>query len=200
MKKYIASLYQKKEREKRVLRKYFRFSSDRSELEKAQILYGIQVLWHNIKTTVIIFAVSLLFDALYGTFWTFLSFGMFRMFAGGLHLNTSVGCLLTTGSIVIGGGILGDSLTFHPWLLIWIYCLILIGVVLFAPQGTVNNPFSEEDQKKMKKRSIVLVLIYAVISISGIEKISSWITIGAIAELITVIILYVQKKGVRKQG
>ena len=80
------------------MRKYFRFSSDRSELEKAQILYGVQVLWHNIKTTVIIFVVSLLLDALYGTFWTFLSFGMFRMFAGGLHLNTSVGCLLTTGS------------------------------------------------------------------------------------------------------
>lgn len=47
---------------------------------------------------------------------------------------------------------------------------------------------------------MILVLIYAVISISGIEKISSWITIGAIAELITVIILYVQKKSVRKKG
>jgi len=182
------------------LRKYFSFSSDRSELEKAQILYGIQVLWHNIKTTVIIFAAALLLDVLCGTFWTFLSFGMFRMFAGGLHLNTTVGCLLTTGSIAIGGGILGEYLIFHPWLLFCIYCLILTGVVLFAPQGTVNNPFSEDNQKKMKKRSMILVLIYAVISISGIEKISSWITIGAIAELITVIILYVQKKSVRKKG
>ena len=182
------------------MRKYFSFSSDRSELEKAQILYGIQVLWHNIKTTVIIFAAALLLDVLCGTFWTFLSFGMFRMFAGGLHLNTTVGCLLTTGSIAIGGGILGEYLIFHPWLLFCIYCLILTGVVLFAPQGTVNNPFSEDNQKKMKKRSMILVLIYAVISISGIEKISSWITIGAIAELITVIILYVQKKPVRKKG
>ncbi|MBS5215840.1 MAG: accessory gene regulator B family protein [Clostridiales bacterium] len=182
------------------MRKYFSFSSDRSELEKAQILYGIQVLWHNIKTTVIIFAAALLLDVLCGTFWTFLSFGMFRMFAGGLHLNTTVGCLLTTGSIAIGGGILGEYLIFHPWLLFCIYCLILTGVVLFAPQGTVNNPFSEDNQKKMKKRSMILVLIYAVISISGIEKISSWITIGAIAELITVIILYVQKKSVRKKG
>ena len=182
------------------MRKYFSFSSDRSELEKAQILYGIQVLWHNIKTTVIIFAAALLLDVLCGTFWTFLSFGMFRMFAGGLHLNTTVGCLLTTGSIAIGGGILGEYLIFHPWLLFCIYCLILTGVVLFAPQGTVNNPFSEDNQKKMKKRSMILVLIYAVISISGIEKISSWITIGATAELITVIILYVQKKSVRKKG
>lgn len=182
------------------MRKYFSFSSDRSELEKAQILYGIQVLWHNIKTTVIIFAAALLLDVLCGTFWTFLSFGMFRMFAGGLHLNTTVGCLLTTGSIAIGGGILGEYLIFHPWLLFCIYCLILTGVVLFAPQGTVNNPFSEDNQKKMKKRSMILVLIYAVISISGIEKISSWITIGAVAELITVIILYVQKKSVRKKG
>lgn len=182
------------------MRKYFSFSSDRSELEKAQILYGIQVLWHNIKTTVIIFAAALLLDVLCGTFWTFLSFGMFRMFAGGLHLNTTVGCLLTTGSIAIGGGILGEYLIFHPWQLFCIYCLILTGVVLFAPQGTVNNPFSEDNQKKMKKRSMILVLIYAVISISGIEKISSWITIGAIAELITVIILYVQKKSVRKKG
>lgn len=182
------------------MRKYFSFSFDRSELEKAQILYGIQVLWHNIKTTVIIFAAALLLDVLCGTFWTFLSFGMFRMFAGGLHLNTTVGCLLTTGSIAIGGGILGEYLIFHPWLLFCIYCLILTGVVLFAPQGTVNNPFSEDNQKKMKKRSMILVLIYAVISISGIEKISSWITIGAIAELITVIILYVQKKSVRKKG
>ncbi len=182
------------------MRKYFSFSSDRSELEKAQILYGIQVLWHNIKTTVIIFAAALLLNVLCGTFWTFLSFGMFRMFAGGLHLNTTVGCLLTTGSIAIGGGILGEYLIFHPWLLFCIYCLILTGVVLFAPQGTVNNPFSEDNQKKMKKRSMILVLIYAVISISGIEKISSWITIGAIAELITVIILYVQKKSVRKKG
>ena len=182
------------------MRKYFSFSSDRSELEKAQILYGIQVLWHNIKTTVIIFAAALLLDVLCGTFWTFLSFGMFRMFAGGLHFNTTVGCLLTTGSIAIGGGILGEYLIFHPWLLFCIYCLILTGVVLFAPQGTVNNPFSEDNQKKMKKRSMILVLIYAVISISGIEKISSWITIGAIAELITVIILYVQKKSVRKKG
>lgn len=182
------------------MRKYFSFSSDRSELEKAQILYGIQVLWHNIKTTVIIFAAALLLNVLCGTFWTFLSFGMFRMFAGGLHLNTTVGCLLTTGSIAIGGGILGEYLIFHPWLLFCIYCLILTGVVLFAPQGTVNNPFSEDNQKKMKKRSMILVLIYAVISISGIEKISFWITIGAIAELITVIILYVQKKSVRKKG
>ena len=182
------------------MRKYFSFSSDRSELEKAQILYGIQVLWHNIKTTVIIFAAALLLDVLCGTFWTFLSFGMFRMFAGGLHLNTTVGCLLTTGSIAIGGGILGEYLIFHPWLLFCISCLILTGVVLCAPQGTVNNPFSEDNQKKMKKRSMILVLIYAVISISGIEKISSWITIGAIAELITVIILYVQKKSVRKKG
>ena len=123
------------------MRKYFSFSSDRSELEKAQILYGIQVLWHNIKTTVIIFAAALLLNVLCGTFWTFLSFGMFRMFAGGLHLNTTVGCLLTTGSIAIGGGILGEYLIFHPWLLFCIYCLILTGVVLFAPQGTVNNPF-----------------------------------------------------------
>ena len=182
------------------MRKYFSFSSDRSELEKAQILYVIQVLWNNIKTTVIIFAAALLLNVLCGTFWTFLSFGMFRMFAGGLHLNTTVGCLLTTGSIAIGGGILGEYLIFHPWLLFCIYCLILTGVVLFAPQGTVNNPFSEDNQKKMKKRSMILVLIYAVISISGIEKISSWITIGAIAELITVIILYVQKKSVRKKG
>ncbi|MDO4454010.1 MAG: accessory gene regulator B family protein [Eubacteriales bacterium] len=182
------------------MRKYFSFSSDRSELEKAQILYGIQVLWHNIKTTVIIFAVALLLDIFCGTFWTFLSFGMFRMFAGGLHLNTTVGCLLTTGSVAIGGGILGNHLIFHPWLLFFIYCLIFTGVVLFAPQGTVNNPFSEDNQKKMKKRSMILVLIYAVISVSGIEKISSWITIGAIAELITVIILYVQKKSVRKKG
>lgn len=180
------------------MKKYFSPDCSRSEVEQAQIAYGFQVLMYNILTIAVIFLTAALLGLLYETLCVCIGFGLFRLCAGGIHLNTRIGCLLTTGSIMIGGGALGNYIRFPLWSLILIYAVIFIGVFLIAPQGTLNNPISEGNRKKMKKLSLSLVAVYALLSITNLGGLSSWITIAALAEMITVLILYLQKRKIKR--
>ena len=180
------------------MKKYFSPDCSRSEVEQAQIAYGFQVLMYKILTMAVIFFIAALLGLAYETLCVCVGFGLFRLCAGGLHLNTRIGCLLTTGSIMIGGGALGRYVTFPTWSLVIIYAVVLTGVFLIAPQGTLNNPISPQDQKTMKKRSLALAAAYALIALTDLGGVGSWITIAAAAEMITVLILYIQKKMVTR--
>jgi len=162
-------------------------NTDRSEIQIMKMQLGVEVFLHDLLMILAILFVSYILGMFRDACLMFIAFGIFRILAGGIHIDSSLGCLVSTGAIVIGGTKIAEIVTFDRWILIPIYVVLIILTALWAPKGTENNPFSSEDSKKMKKYSIILVAVYAVISFFSNSNLRGLLTMAALFEILTLV-------------
>ena len=136
-----------------------------SDIDRMRMVLGIQVLLHNI-----IMVGTILFAAkITGTFWETVilltAYGVLKMEAGGVHFKKSSACLLGTGIFVEAGVVISRQLNLNLIHIALVYAVCLIVLAIIGPQGTENNPISEKNYEKLRKRTVCIVTTYLIVTI-----------------------------------
>ena len=106
------------------------------------------------------------------------------MSAWGVHFKKSLSCLIGTGIFVVVGVQISKQLNIELIHTILVYLICLFILLVIGPQGTENNPISEENYEKLRNRTGFLVLIYLTVTIIMSK------TIGHIPYLLFVAVVF----------
>lgn len=161
--------------------------------ERAEIIkYGLQLLFGEIPK---IFIMAGIAWAL-GIFkWTLITFALmlpYRMYSGGFHLKTHIGCIIGTSLMYTGNAFI-SKYTVIPIqykvlsaCLIWIFALIMI--YKYAPADTEDVPvISKKERKKRKYVSYVIATVMVVVGcLVPNNMISNILLFGALFQTITI--------------
>lgn len=109
------------------------------EIEKAKMKLGIMVLLHDICMISSILLLAAYLSVFKESALFLFTFGIFRMMSGGIHLKSSIGCLLGTGCLIFGGVKIGETVTLNLLQTIIIFLILFAITYCLAPQGTENN-------------------------------------------------------------
>jgi len=134
--------------------------------ERAEIInYGLQIMIGEIPKFLIMMAISYLIGVFELSIIAFLIILPYRMFSGGFHLKTHIGCIIGTslmysGTALIAKNVLIESILikYLSIILIWIFGMVMIK--LYAPADTENVPILRKKERKQKQ-----ILSYITLSI-----------------------------------
>lgn len=163
---------------------------DESRIE--EISFGLQLLIGEIPKFFITFILAWLLNIIDLTIISFMIILPYRMFSGGFHLNTHLGCIIATNTMYIGSAYLANILNFND---IVKYILIAITFIFsftmiakYAPADTENVPVLQK--KERRKRRIWSFIIAGIELIMAIfipyKVISNMIIIGILVQTFTI--------------
>ena len=117
-------------------------------------------------------------------FWEFLifiiSYIILRKYAGGVHANTRMGCLIISNLFLSGVLIVGQRIEKCALLSI-LSILSLLVIILFAHVDNPNRVLSYIEKKKFRKKAIFISLLEIVISFIGYDlELFKWVQLGMI--------------------
>lgn len=121
-------------------------------------------------------------------------FFMFRSYAGGLHLNTYLGCLVCSCLSQLGLLLLVRNLSVNRNISAVIIICSFICIWLLAPVQDVNRPLSREEKERFRRK-----LIWAMFVTGGFAFLIYIYSLGKIlftvaaTSLLTVIVLIIGK-------
>ncbi|MCI8408727.1 MAG: accessory gene regulator B family protein [Lachnospiraceae bacterium] len=163
-------------------------NSQRTELENAKMIYGLEVLLDNLLKVICIIMLSLILGIFKESMLVFLGFGALRLRAGGFHFDRNIMCWFTSILITIGGGYLVYRNFISRNIAILFLLIALIIILLYAPSGTINNPIAPENRKQYRMESIGLVILYLILTcFFGESQIGAAFALGGICEAITIL-------------
>lgn len=135
------------------------------ELDRMRMALGLQILIHNIFMVGTILLLAKLAGMFSEATILLSAFGALKMTAGGVHFKKSSACLLGTGIFVVGGIMISRQLDISLIQTVVIYVFCLVVLVIIGPQGTENNPISKENYEKLRRRTVVIVLAYLILTV-----------------------------------
>lgn len=122
--------------------------------------YGLEVLLSTLVNSTILVILGLLLGLFPETLIFIGAYGAMRVFTGGYHARTHLGCIATFTAIYLTSMVLvrytPDVLRTWPALLISLVCLVYIWIV--APVEHVNRPFEGKEYERFKKAGRVVAL------------------------------------------
>ena len=172
---------------------YFAKFITREEIELAKMKLGIEVLLHDVCMIGLILLLALYLSILTETLIFMLVFGIFRMVSGGIHLKSSIGCLIGTGCMVIGGVKISEMLTINILQTVVLFIILIIITYWLSPQGTENNPIGQSNRISQKYCSCILVFSYMMTAICC-SQIRDLITLAALFEVVTLILQHIKTR------
>lgn len=160
----------------------------RTELENAKMIYGIEVWLDNLLKVICIIMLSLFLGIFKESMLVFLSFGTLRLKAGGFHFDKNVMCWITSILITVGGGYLTSLSIIPQYIAILLLLITFVIISLYAPSGTRNHPVEPENKNRYRLISIGLVVLYLILTcFFGESQLGASLAIGGICEAITVL-------------
>lgn len=162
------------------------------ESKADEISYGLQLLIGEVPKFFITFILAWLLNIIDLTIISFIIILPYRMFSGGFHLRTHLGCIIATNTMYIGSAYLASILNFDntiKYILIAItFIFSFVMISKYAPADTENIPvLQKKERKKRKICSFVIVGIELIIAIVIPYKvISNMIIIGIIVQTLTI--------------
>lgn len=136
-----------------------------NDVERMRMALGLQVLIHNIVMIGTILLTAVVLGIFSEAVVLLTAYGILKMSAGGIHFKSSLACLVGTGIFVIFGTKISDSINIELRYVVIIYLICIFILTLIGPQGTENNPITVENYVKLRKRTIIFVSIYLLITI-----------------------------------
>lgn len=170
-----------------------------NEIERMQMILGLQVLIHNIVMTGTILFLALLT----GMFWEaailLTTYGALKMTVGGVHFKTSCACLTATTAFVMTGVLVSRRLDIGFMSIAAItYAACFITLMLIGPQGTENNPISEENFEILRKKAAWIILIYLIITFfmfsENLKNVPCLLLIAVVFETLSVLPSYIKNR------
>ena len=161
--------------------------------ERAEVItYGLQLLFEEIPK---IFIMAGIAWAL-GVFkWTLITFALmlpYRMYSGGFHLKTHIGCIIGTSLMYIGNAFI-SQFAIIPTLykIIFAVCVFVFAVAMiykYAPADTEDVPvISKKERKKRKYISYVIATVMVVVGcLVPNNMISNILLFGVLLQTVTI--------------
>ena len=157
--------------------------------ERAEVInYGLQILLGEVPKFFIMLIIAYFLGVFKMTLITFLIMTPYRMFSGGFHLKTHIGCIISTCTFYCGVAFLSENIILNE---IARYSLIIatlifgiIMIKLYAPADTEDVPILSKKVRKQKQIMSYICLIVGLI-ISAVIKnntISNIIIFGYIVQ------------------
>jgi Accessory gene regulator B. len=172
------------------------------EEDREIIAYGLDALISTLINIVIIFAVGLLLGIFAQTVIFLLAFAALRVFAGGYHARTRIGCTATFLVIYLGGM---AAMKYTPAAAVKpaaaILALASVGAVfLMAPIEHPNRPFSDNEYQVFKRTSRITAIIETLLALAGIvlgyEMTAYCVSLAMLGVTIILALAKKQKRGV----
>ncbi len=153
--------------------------------KKETISYGIKVLLINLYKIPIIFIVAYILGILRYSIIAYICFSSLRTFAGGIHAERGVNCLLSSMIVIYSPVYFSIYLKRSHNIVLFIITLIII--ILYAPSDTKKKPIKSYKLKSnLKKCSILAIIAIFVVSYCVPENISTIMLISLFIESILV--------------
>lgn len=160
-----------------------------SDIQEAAIRYGIELYFNTVIKIVFLLCLGAVFGKLLETIIVIFCFCLLRGEAGGIHMQTSMGCFLSMFGMTILS-VIGNELLPELNLYVTLFGFIasLIIVFLYAPYTTLNNPITDRKIKQRKRvRAVSIVIILAIICVVYGTNLRTLILIPVIIEIITIL-------------
>lgn len=162
--------------------------------EKAEVInYGLQLVIGEIPKIFALFIIAYICGVLKLSILALLFIMPYRIFSGGVHLKTHIGCIVATSIFYIGNALLSKYIIFEPLYIkyitifvVWIFSLIMIK--LYAPADTENVPILRKKERDLKRKlSYVIMSLTLIIAIFiRNSTISNLLIFGTLIQTITI--------------
>lgn len=121
------------------------------------------------------------------------------MTVGGVHFKTSCACLTATTAFVMTGVLVSRRLDIGFMSIAAItYAACFITLMLIGPQGTENNPISEENFEILRKKAAWIILIYLIITFfmlsENLKNVPCLLLIAVVFETLSVLPSYIKNR------
>lgn len=169
-------------------------NSDRFQI----VSYGILLMIETIYKVMVLMILGAIIGAFPETLAFLTGFSGLRKNAGGIHMKTSAGCMLSV--VFLWFITIRCSTTYiFPWLYVVLFFVTLVLVAIYAPCDTANNPITDIKLRKQKKiNAIAYVLVISVfaycIGYAGYEHIRITLVVAMALEGVTIIHKRKEKK------
>ena len=135
--------------------------------ERAEVInYGLQILIGEVPKFFIMLLIAYALGLLKLSLITFLIIMPYRMFSGGFHLHTHIGCIITTTTFYCGVAFLSKSIMLNDITkYVFIACVAIFGIImikLYAPADTEDVPIIS---KKVRKQKMILSYIFFILGL-----------------------------------
>jgi len=133
--------------------------------DKAEIIkYGLQLIFGEIPKLFIMIAIAWGLGILELTILCFILILPYRMYSGGFHLKTHLGCIIGTSLMYTGNAFISKQIVIQNEykiilsILLWIFSICMI--YKYAPADTQDVPvIPKKERRKRKNISYILVTI-----------------------------------------
>lgn len=169
--------------------------------EDAEIcIYGLQIILSSIISMFLVLFVSICRKDIVTGFVYLASYCTTRAFSGGYHASSHFKCISIFALSYI---LMANFQELWPVKCVPFILLICVGItILFSPEDALNNPISNKSKKAMKKKAVINILIWLLVSLLFVivreEKIAKFITSGVVMCDILVILNVLSKYKRRK--
>ena len=124
--------------------------------ERAEIImYGLQNIIGEIPKIFIIFIIAYFLGIFKLTLMAVLIIAPYRIFSGGVHMKSHLGCILYTLMLYSGSALIGKYVVLVGTAkyiiasVVWVFCMVMIK--LYAPADTENVPILRKEERKQKQ-------------------------------------------------
>lgn len=161
--------------------------------ERAEIInYGLQNIIGEIPKIFLVVGISWILGILKETLLAILIITPYRIFSGGFHLKTHIGCIIGTTLFYCGTAFISKYIILLPIVkyiliaLLWIFGIWMIK--LYAPADTESVPILREKERKQKQILSYITLTIALIIASFIpyNNVSNIIIFGYLIQTINI--------------
>lgn len=161
--------------------------------ERAEVInYGLHLIIGELPKFLIIFGFAYIFGILDLMILSYILILPYRVFSGGFHLKSHIGCII--GTITFFGGValmakhivLDGNIRYFTTLLIWGFGMWM--TKLYAPADTENVPIISKKERRKKKLLAYIALTISIIASIFIKNIviSNIIIFGMLFQSISI--------------
>ncbi len=124
--------------------------------ERLEVInYGLHLIIGELPKTFIVLIVAFLLGILKETIIMILVLLPYRIFSGGFHLKTHIGCIISTTLYYCGIPKISNYIfLYNPMKVYFILCAWIFGMIMiskYAPADTENVPIISKKERKQKK-------------------------------------------------
>lgn len=170
------------------------------ELKKIEIKYGIELILENFVKMAVLLLLGALFGTIFETILILAVFCTLRLFAGGIHMKTSIGCFaftLVTWVFCLWGS---KAISWSNHITIFLLCLCIMIVSLYAPADTRKNPITDNEVRDQKRKgAIITVVILSLLILFFPPNIKILMLFAMMAEVVTILPIVVNINSLREK-
>lgn len=146
---------------------------------------GLENLIINISKSLAVYAVAFIVGILLEVFIFHLSYTVLRNYAMGTHSSSSLFCTVFSVLSLVGIPLILRKNVLYESVLLVIMGINILLTIIYAPRGTKKYIIKESRVRELKIKSIVILLIYAIIIFTNIKlEYKNLIVFGATLEVI----------------